>query len=261
MISAPQFSASKAASASLHRPLPALEDVDRHRLRVVPPQFDRHGSEERERFDHAVQDRLGPFRGQGDGQRCVRVTPGDDQDRNLPPTIGEVDVDVPEVGLGTRPRPMLQRNERFAAVESLLLKVAADLVVLAGVPLLGDQAAMDLGGGMTLLPRSGLIRDENLVHERAKRSEHQSRPRGRRTGRHRLRILQCLENCLGRVVQLVGDRPEGQTVATELTNTSIVVHREHPCPPAAASSPHAGLCYGASHSEADCASLPDADYH
>ena len=32
-----------------------------------------------------MQDRLGPFRGQRDGERRVRVTPGDDQNRNLPP--------------------------------------------------------------------------------------------------------------------------------------------------------------------------------
>ena|SRR6185437_14109613 len=57
----------------------------------------------------------------------------------------------------------------------LLLEVAAHLVVLAGVSLLGDQAAMNLRGGMPLLPRSRFIRREYLVHERAKRTEHRRR--------------------------------------------------------------------------------------
>ena len=89
------------------------------------PRTLRLASEEREGLDRPVQDRLGPLRGQRDGQRRVRVTPGDDQDWNLPPTVGVVDVDMPEVGLGPCPRPVLQRNERLAAIEPLLLEVTA----------------------------------------------------------------------------------------------------------------------------------------
>jgi hypothetical protein len=70
-----------------------------------------------------------------------------------------------------------------------------------------------------------------------------------------------LEDRLGRVMQLVGDLPNGEPVATELPNLGKLVHREHPCLPAVASSPHTGLCYGVSLSEADRVSLPDADYH
>src|SRR6185312_16790220 len=46
-------------------------------------------------------------------------------DWNLPPTVGVVDVDMPEVGLGPCPRPVLQRDERLAAIEPLLLEVTA----------------------------------------------------------------------------------------------------------------------------------------
>jgi hypothetical protein len=72
---------------------------------------------------------------------------------------------------------MLQRDERLAAVEPLLLQVAADLVVLAGVPLLGDQTPVNLAGRVPLLARGRRIGGEDLVHERAKRAEHRSEPR------------------------------------------------------------------------------------
>src|SRR5262249_4161212 len=63
------------------------------------------------------------------------------------------------------------------------------------------------------------------------------------------------------MVQLLGDFADGQTVSMQLTDSSIVVHRKHPCPPAAASTPHAGMCYGSSLFEADRVSHRDADHH
>jgi hypothetical protein len=63
------------------------------------------------------------------------------------------------------------------------------------------------------------------------------------------------------MVQLFGNLADGQTVVTQLTDSSIVFHRKHPCPPAAASAPHAGMCYVVSLFEADRVSRPDADYH
>src|SRR5262249_27466238 len=101
----------------------------------------------------------------------------DEEDRDLPPAVGKVNVDVSEVGLGTRPRPMLQRDERLAAVHTLLLEVAANLIVLAGVALLGDEAAVDLGGGMPLFSRGHLIGGDNLIHQGAKGTKHRGRPR------------------------------------------------------------------------------------
>src|SRR6516162_10254111 len=63
------------------------------------------------------------------------------------------------------------------------------------------------------------------------------------------------------MVQLFGNLADGQTVSMQLTDSSIVVHRKHPCPPAAASAPHAGMCYGVSLFDADRVSLRDADHH
>ncbi len=178
----------------------------------------------------------------------------------MPPAVREVDVDVAEVGLRADTRPVLQGGERLAAIEALPAQVAADLVVLASVPLLGDQPAVDLGRGVPLFARGRLIGGEDLVDERSERTEHRGGPRRPRPGRSRFRVLQGLEDRLGRVVQLVGDLPDGQPVATQLTDAGMLVHREHPCPPAAASSPHAGLCYGVSLFEADPVSRPEADY-
>jgi hypothetical protein len=49
-------------------------------------------------------------------------------------------------------------------------------LVLAGVALLGDRAAVDLGGGVPLLARGCLIGDDNLVHEGSKRTKQGSQP-------------------------------------------------------------------------------------
>lgn len=64
--------------AGMQRALPTAEDVDRHRLGVVPPQFPRHAAEEREGFDEPVQDGLGPLRGQRQRERTIGVAPGRD---------------------------------------------------------------------------------------------------------------------------------------------------------------------------------------
>ena len=223
----------------MQRSLPALVQVNRHGLGVIPPQLDRHALEEREGFDQSVQNRLGAFGRQRQGERRVRVTPGDDQDRNLTPALGEVDVDVAEVGLGTHARPMLQRDEGLAAVESSLPEVAADLIVLAGVPLLGDQTPVNLRGGVPLLARGGLIGGKDLIHKWSKRPEHRSRPRlDKRVGR-RFGVPKGFANRVSPNAELLGDLTGTQPVSVGLSNPGKIVHSAHPRPPAAASAPHA----------------------
>jgi hypothetical protein len=87
-----------------------------------------------------------------------------------------------------------------------------------------------------------------------------ARLRWRRAGRHRFGVLQRLENGLGRMVQLLCNLSDGQPVTMQLTDLSIMVHRKHPFLPAAASTPHAGMCYDVSLFDADRVSLPDADH-
>lgn len=163
----------------MQRPLPALADVDRDGLRVVPPEFDRHAAEEREGFDRPVQDRLGAFRGKRDGERRVRVTPRDEEHGHETTAVREIDMDVAEVGFGPHARTMLQRDERLATVEPEPTQIAPDLVVLAGVALLRDQTSVNLSRRVTLLPWSRLVRGQNRIDELAERAEHRCRPRRR----------------------------------------------------------------------------------
>jgi hypothetical protein len=55
--------------------LAAGEQVRRDGARIVPPDFMGNGVEKDESFDQAVQDRLGAFAGQGDGEGAVGVSP------------------------------------------------------------------------------------------------------------------------------------------------------------------------------------------
>jgi hypothetical protein len=91
--------------------LAAGEQVGRDGAGIVPPDFMRHGLEEGEGFDQTVQDRLGAFAGQGDGEGTIRVSPGRHQDRHQPAAIGEIDVDVTEVALQTLTRIVVQWDE------------------------------------------------------------------------------------------------------------------------------------------------------
>ena len=108
---------------------------------------------------------LGAFGGQRDGEGAVRVTPGDDQDGHLSATVGEVDVDVSEVGLEPMTGRVVERDERLSAVETVLLEVATDLVVAAGVVVLGDEPTVDLAGGVPLLGRGSLVGGEDVVDD------------------------------------------------------------------------------------------------
>ena len=84
----------------------ALEDQRGDGLGIVPPDFPGNGPEELEGRDHPFEDRLGALEGQGQDERGVRVGPGRDQERHEPAAVGEVDVDVAEVGLEAMAREM-----------------------------------------------------------------------------------------------------------------------------------------------------------
>jgi hypothetical protein len=94
-------------------------------------------------------------------------------------SVGEVGVDVAEVGLGAVARRVVQRDEGLAAVPAARLEVATDLVIAAGVAVLGAQPAEDLGGGVSLLARGGLVGVEDGIGDRAERAEGGRAGRGR----------------------------------------------------------------------------------
>ena len=85
--------------------------------------------------------------------------------------VGEVDVDVAEVGFEALAREVSQRDEGLLMSRPVLAQVALDLGVAAGVAVLVAEAAEDLGGGVPLLGRGGLVVDQDLVDDRLERPE------------------------------------------------------------------------------------------
>ena len=61
-------------------------------------------AEELEGRDHPFEDRLGALEGESQHEGGVGVGPGRDQERHEPAAVGEVDVDVAEIGFETLAR-------------------------------------------------------------------------------------------------------------------------------------------------------------
>jgi hypothetical protein len=151
---------------------------------------------------------------------------------------------VTEVGLGPRPRPVVEGDERVPAVEPTSLQIPLDGRVAAGERVLGRQTAEDLLGRVPLLPGGRLIGGQNAVDHRLERPEHGGGPGRGRGQRVRERAGQDLEDGLRRVVQLSSDLTNGQAVPVQLPNASVLVHREHPFPLRAVEIPIVGLGSG-----------------
>ena len=101
---------------------------------VVPPDFLGYRTEELEGGDHPFEDCLGTLEGEGQDERCVRVGPGRDQKRHEPATVGEIDVDMSEIGFESLARQMSQRDERFHMTASVLPQIALHLGIPAAYP-------------------------------------------------------------------------------------------------------------------------------
>ena len=86
--------------------------------------------------------------------------------------VGEVDVDVAEIGFEALAREMAQRDEGFLMRTSVLAQVALHLGVTAGVAVLVAEAPEELGGGVPLLGRCGLVVGQDLVDDRLERPQH-----------------------------------------------------------------------------------------
>ena len=81
---------------------------------------------------------------QGDHEGSVRVGPGGDEEGDLPPTVGEVDVNVTEVGLEALAGEMPQGDEGLTVRAVVLAEIAPHLAVTAVVSVLVTEAAKDL---------------------------------------------------------------------------------------------------------------------
>ena len=149
----------------------SLEDQRGDGPGVVPPDFLGHAAEELEGGDHAFEDGLGALERQGQDEGGVGVGPGGDEERDEPAAVGEVDVDVAEIGLEALSREMAQGDEGLAISPAVLEHIALDLGIAAGVVVLVAKATMDLGGGVPLLGRGVLVVGEDLVDDRLDRTE------------------------------------------------------------------------------------------
>lgn len=208
----------------------SLEDVQSNGRGIVPPQLGGDAVEEAERLDKSVQDGFGPFGGQGDGEGSVGVTPSHQEHGDLASAIGEVDVNVSEVGFGPYAGSMIERNEGGPLVSASLLDMTSDLIVATAIAMLGDEPAIDLHGGVSLFARGVLVGIEDVIDETAEGPEDGCVARLGRL-RDRLGLSESFEDGLGRVMKFLGDLSDGSLIATELPDLGMLIHREHPCLP------------------------------
>ena len=110
-------------------------------------------AEELEGGDHAFEDGLGAFEGQRENEGIVRVGPGGDEEGDGPAALGEVDVDVAEIGFEPMARKMGQRNEGFLVPAAMLQEIALHLAVAAAVAVFIAKPTKHLRGGVPLLGR------------------------------------------------------------------------------------------------------------
>ena len=132
-----------------------------------------------------IPSRIASVRSKGSRQHegGVRVGPSRDQERHEPAAIGEIDVDVAEIGFESFTGKMPQRDERFLIPASVLTQIALHLGIAAAVVVFVAEPPEDLGGGVPLLGWGDFVVDEDLVDDRLNRSQERSESiPGRREG-------------------------------------------------------------------------------
>ncbi len=148
-------------------PLAPLKDQGCHRFGVVPPDSAGDAAEEVEGGDHAFEDGLGALERQRHDEGGVGVGPGRDEKGDEASAVGEVDVDVAEIGFESPAREVPQRDEGFLMSCPFPPQVALHLGVPASVVMLVAESPIHLGGGMPLFGRRGLVVDQDLIDKTA----------------------------------------------------------------------------------------------
>jgi len=97
-------------------PLTTFENGSGNRFWIIPPELFGDTAKKLEGFHRAVQNGFRLFAGQRDGERSIRIGPGDQQYRDLPTPLGKVDVDLTEVCFGALAWVMAKRDKCFALV-------------------------------------------------------------------------------------------------------------------------------------------------
>lgn len=203
----------------IHLPVAAAQDRRRHRLGIVPPHFTRDILEELEALHHPFQDRFGPLARHSHGERAVRVRPHQHQHGDLPTPVGEVDVDVTEIGFQTLTRIVRQRNERLGAAPLYLTHEATHGIAATIVTVLVTQAFEDPLAGVPLLRRRQLIVAENLLDDVMKPAQLGRRRLARTRKRLRLGLRQCFADFTPRMVKSAGDGTNAHAIAVGPAHT------------------------------------------
>ena len=203
----------------------------RHGLGVVPPEFVRHAAEKGEGFDQAVEDGLGALGRQSDGEGTIGISPGDEQDRDEPATLGEIDVNVAEIRFEALTGIVIERDKGLGGARLQGANVEADPFGTTGVVVLVAETAENLGGGMALLSGCGLIDSEDVVDERLE---------GIENGRQvlptsiwfRLGLAEDLADLASGVMELACQFPDAEFFdGVGAANACVLVHLDHPSPP------------------------------
>ena len=213
--------------AGMELALPPLQDRGGDGLGVVPPDFLGDAAEELEGGDHTGEDGLGALEWQRQDERRVGVGPGGDQERHGPSAVGEVDVDVAEIGLEPPARKMGQRDEGLLMSAFVLEYVALDLTVAAAVAVLVLEATKDLHGGVALLGGCLLVVGQDTVDDRLEGTDDGGGSVPGVGARPGLAMGQDMPNGPARVSESTGDLPDGQAIAARPANGAVVVHRKH----------------------------------
>jgi hypothetical protein len=154
---------------------PTGEDRRSDGLGVVPPDLSGNTPEKLEGLCHPLQNRLGPLRRKSDRKGRVGIGPDQDQHIDLPPSLREVHLDLPEVRLDPLTRVMIQRNERLPLVLMMFEEETTDRRIAPLVAVLGLQSLEDPRHRVPLLRRSRLVRFEHLQDRLVKGAQPGSR--------------------------------------------------------------------------------------
>ena len=211
--------------------LASLQNRRGNRLGVVPPDLQRNAAEEGKALDHPGQNRFGPFARQRHSETKARVTPRQDQDRDLPTPIWKINVDVSEIGLQTPARRMRQGDERLTAIPAVFAYVASDLVIATHVALFVPQTPIELGRRMTLFTGGLLIIGQDLIDQRLVGIQTRSRPSLPKRVGTRLALAEHLANLPPRMTIPLGDLPNAHPVPMSDPDPAILFHRQHPFSP------------------------------
>ena len=207
--------------------LASLKDQGGDRLGVVPPDFLGYAAEELEGRGHSFEDRLGALEGEGQYEGIIRVGPGGDKKGDLASAVGEVDVDVAEIGFEALAGEMSQRDEGFLMSPLVLEQIALHLAVASGIAVLVAETTERLHGGVALLGGSVIVIDQNLVDDRLERAENLGRPIPGLGCWIGFRMLQDMPDRGVREIVITGDLADGLAIPTRPPNGAIIVHRKH----------------------------------